>query len=67
MQRSEKQTGVRGLVKDGDRGGDVESRSKGKRAKEEVNDVNRELRWRVNRLEKDKLELTSRHNQEVRT
>lgn len=28
-------------------------------------DKEEELRWRINQLEKDKLELTSKYNQEV--
>lgn len=52
---------------DGGRRRETERDGTGRRAASEGRDSSSEsLRWRVNRLEKEKLELASNHNQEVR-
>ncbi len=71
MEEEEEEEDERGRGRDksrGDGGGRKEKEARSKRAASEGGEggeQSRRLRWRVHQLEKEKLELTSGHNQEV--
>nr|XP_046236006.1 coiled-coil domain-containing protein 171-like [Scatophagus argus] len=70
MQRKEKQAGEkdeqRGRGRDKSEGEEGRRRQvKSRRATSEGGEQTGRLRWRINQLEKEKLELTSSHNQEL--